>query len=157
MITKKLAIFGGLFSLLVVSLMVFSLPALAQNENAKTPDLPEDARFTTIPSKVYIGERNGEIAVAKPLITTALDPDLYVTDSTEFTGVGILILPRTDIPEGFVGICTGTLLDTRMHILTAAHCVTDDSGAFTLEPGAEIRFGTDILAPTHIIVSTSSC
>lgn len=146
---KKVVLTGFIASLLFVSLMVFSLPALAQNENAKTPDLPEDARFTTVPSKAIIGERNGEIAVAKPLITTANDPDLRLTGSAEFTGVGILILPRTDIPEGFVGICTGTLLDTRMHILTAAHCVTDDSGAFTLESGAEIRFGTDINAPTH--------
>ena len=142
---KKVVLTGFIASLLFVILIAYSLPALAQNEHATIPDLPENAIFHAIPFKETIFEANGHIAVAKPLLTTTNNPDQYLA-GPEFDGVPVLLLPRTDIPEGFVAVCTGTLLPTGQHILTAAHCVTDEDGNLTLKEnaGAQARFGNDI-------------
>ena len=142
---KKVVLTGFIASLLFVSLIAYSLPALAQNEHATVPDLPENASFHAIPFKETIIDANGYRAVFKPLITTTNDPSNYVS-GTLFEGVPVLLLPRDDIDPRFVAVCSGTLLPTGMHILTAAHCVTDDSGELTLTPnaGAQARFGEDI-------------
>jgi len=142
---KKAILTGFIASLLFVSLIAYSLPALAQNEHATTPDLPENARFQAMPFKEIVVEKNGNIVVLKPLITTTNNPDQYLA-GPEFDGVPVLLLPRTDIQEGYVAVCTGTLLPTGYHILTAAHCVTDEDGNLTLKSsaGAQARFGNDI-------------
>ena len=142
---KKVVLSGFIALLLFVSLIAYSLPALAQNEHATVPDLPENASFHAIPFKETIIDANGYRAVFKPLITTTNDPSNYVS-GTLFEGVPVLLLPRDDIDPQFVAVCSGTLLPTGMHILTAAHCVTDDSGELTLTPnaGAQARFGGDI-------------
>jgi len=142
---KKVVLSGFIALLLFVSLIAYSLPALAQNEHATVPDLPENASFHAIPFKETIIDANGYRAVFKPLITTTNDPSNYVS-GTLFEGVPVLLLPRDDIDPQFVAVCSGTLLPTGMHILTAAHCVTDDSGELILTPnaGAQARFGGDI-------------
>lgn len=130
---------------LVLGTYSISNSALAQNEHATVPDLPENASFHAIPFKEIIIDANGYRAVFKPLITTTNDPSEYVS-GTLFEGVPVLLLPRDDIDPQFVAVCSGTLLPTGMHILTAAHCVTDDSGELILTPnaGAQARFGGDI-------------
>jgi secreted trypsin-like serine protease len=63
-----------------------------------------------------------------PLMTTAGDPysDLYrTTGRSGYDGVALLAI---ESPEGLRG-CTGALLSSGLHVLTAAHCLTDSAGA----------------------------
>lgn len=74
----------------------------------------------------------------KPLLTTAGDPDharYQRLPGTGYDGVGILQVERVD---GLVS-CTGTLLETGFHVLTAAHCLTDAFGSQNAL-GGEITF-----------------
>jgi hypothetical protein len=59
-----------------------------------------------------------------------------------YSGVASLFLDTT---EGGFG-CTGSLLSTGMHVLTAAHCVTDRSGNLTLM-GGDAFFPTTATGP----------
>ncbi|MEQ8462871.1 trypsin-like serine protease [Coleofasciculus sp. E1-EBD-02] len=67
----------------------------------------------------------------QPLYTTAGNPDDYlVSPGTGYDGVAQLSL------GGFWGTsCTGGLLGTGAHILTAAHCLTDDFGNLDIWDG----------------------
>ncbi len=51
-------------------------------------------------------------------------------------GVARLFLDTNPDP-GFGAICTATLLSTGRHLLTAAHCVTDDSGQISILDGLD--------------------
>jgi Trypsin len=65
---------------------------------------------------------------SRPLYTTANDPALHETSpGGNFDSVVKLTLGRSDGTFN----CTGTLLSNRRDILTAAHCLTDDSGNIT--------------------------
>jgi hypothetical protein len=65
------------------------------------------------------------IAQRRPLYTTADDPVVHITSpGGAFDGVTSLSLNRTD----GTFLCSGTLLSNGREILTAAHCLTDDSG-----------------------------
>jgi len=69
-------------------------------------------------------------------ITVAGDPtDYIVSPGTGFDGVVQLSL---NIINTSVGRCTGSLLPTGLHILTAAHCLTDNNGTFNIESGLAI-------------------
>jgi len=69
-------------------------------------------------------------------ITVAGDPtDYIVSPGTGFDGVVQLSL---NIINTSVGRCTGSLLPTGLHILTAVHCLTDNNGTFNIESGLAI-------------------
>ena len=58
-------------------------------------------------------------------------------------GVAQLLIDTNPTP-GLFGLCSGSLLNTGFHILTAAHCVTNNAGALnvgTSDPN-EVRFAT---------------
>lgn len=105
-------------------------------------NLPEVVQIHAPPFKAKIIDANGWRAVIMPLLTTTNSPDDYVSGTT-FPGVAVLLLPRTDIPEEFVAVCTGSLI-TEDFILTAAHCVTNDAGELVLKAGGLARFGSSI-------------
>lgn len=73
-------------------------------------------------------------AVPALAIVTADDPANHVVNpGSVFDGVGALVSP--------LGNCTGTLLSTGIHILTAAHCVTESGTTTPFAAGAiTIRF-----------------
>lgn len=62
-----------------------------------------------------------------PLLVTADDPfdPRYFPPADAGSGVARMVVER----EGGSGVCAGSLLATGMHLLTAAHCVTDSSGS----------------------------
>jgi len=65
-------------------------------------------------------------------ITVAGDPaDYIVSPGTGFDGVVQIQLNRIDTSVN----CTGSLLPTGLHILTAAHCLTGNNGTFNTESG----------------------
>ncbi|MFP4574210.1 MAG: trypsin-like serine protease [Coleofasciculus sp.] len=58
---------------------------------------------------------------AAQAIVTPTDPDNYLVPSDEFSGVA-----RLELGESIS--CSGSLLSGGLHILTAAHCLTDNEG-----------------------------
>jgi len=98
------------------------------NANA-LPGLPEDLPdVSQAPSHVRVIEGENLIAFAKALYTTQNDPNSYKITS-DYSGVAKLYLPSG---SGAVYGCSGGLLTSGMHILTAAHCVTDNKGNLDL-------------------------
>ena len=104
-----------------------SLGAFAQEKGPR--DLPE---VSQVPFKVKVIRGGGLTAFVMPLYTTFDDPSLHVTSAGgTLDGVGDLILTRSD----FTVRCSGALLPTGKHVLTAAHCITDDRGRLNLLSG----------------------
>ena len=104
-------------------------------------DLPDVAKA---PFKVKVIKTDKFVAFARPLITTIGDPfdPRYITGSGGANdGVGMLILQRSDFSD-LIG-CSGSLLPTGQHVLTAAHCVTDDIGDLVLTSG-DVYFEGDL-------------
>jgi len=65
-------------------------------------------------------------------LTVAGDPaDYIVSPGTGFDGVVEIQLNRIDTSVN----CTGSLLPTGLHILTAAHCLTGNNGTFNTKSG----------------------
>ena len=104
-----------------------SLGAFAQEKGPR--DLPE---VSQAPFNVKVIRGGGLTAFVLPLYTTFGDPSGYVTSpGGTLDGVGDLILTRSD----FTVRCSGALLPTGKHVLTAAHCITDDRGRLNLQSG----------------------
>ncbi len=96
-------------------------------------------------------------AITRPsagrIVVAGSDPNDYVVEPGQgFDGVVRLRLPRLNSPST-VSRCTGSLLPTGRHILTAAHCLTNTSGAIDIQtptaifdlPGGEVtRLATTI-------------
>ncbi len=116
---------------MLIGMLALSLLSLASvyAEPKKPKDLPD---VSQAPFKVKVIQAGNLIAYYRPLYTTFGDPAEYVTAAGgTYDGVGDLILTRTD----FTVRCSGALLPTGTHVLTAAHCVTDDRGNLILDSG----------------------
>ncbi|MFQ5970382.1 MAG: PKD domain-containing protein [Nitrososphaerales archaeon] len=123
----------AIIALLAISLVsvpsVYAPPANSKGDPKGPKDLPE---VSVAPSKIRVIESENIIAYARPLYTTLDDPSNHeVPTSDPHDGVARLILTRTD---GIFG-CSGALAIDRLHIITAAHCVTDDNGNYILSSG----------------------
>lgn len=91
-------------------------------------------------------------AVIQPLYTTFGNPADYLTaPGGSLDGAGLLVLTRSDGTFG----CTGSLLWTGEHVLTAAHCVTDDFGNNVLQSGT-VTFEDDLRTETIAIDATAT-
>lgn len=120
----------SLLLLAVTAIMIIGIfPILNYAEGVPPKDLPD---VSVAPWKVKVIVTNELRAEVRPLYTTFGNPADYVTLSGGlYDGVGDLILTRTD----FTVRCSGALLTTGSHVLTAAHCVTDDGGDLNLLSG----------------------
>lgn len=93
------------------------------------PNLPDDLpNVSKAPEKVRVIQGENLIAYAKAHYTTYDNPANYQTGSN-YSGVAQLYLPSG---SGAIYGCSGALLPTGSHILTAAHCVTDSNGNLDL-------------------------
>lgn len=114
---------------------LLSIPS-AYSEATAPEDLPDVSKA---PFKVRVIEAGDLKAYFRPLYTTYGNPGDYETGpGGSLDGVGKLILTRTDFTVG----CSGALLSTGIHVLTAAHCVTDNNGNLNLVSG-DVTFEGD--------------
>ena len=108
-----------------------SLETTSDDKKGQGDKIPKE-KIRGPPGKTIVIESENMTATAKPLYTTVDDPSNHVVSAGgELDGIGLLFLETTD--GGF--LCSGVLLPTGMHVLTAAHCVTDESGIFNLVSG----------------------
>ena len=79
--------------------------------------------FACLAATALAGPLAGSMLHPEPLLTTYTDPNSgrYSTaGSPQFDGVALLTIETS---EGVIG-CTGALLPSGIHILTAAHCLS---------------------------------
>lgn len=117
--------------IIIAFLTLVSMPILWNSASANPPDLPQKAQIHVAPFRVIRIEHEGLTALAQVRYTTYDYPGNHDTAASAFPGVAKLILKRDDFTVG----CTGTLLLNKTHILTAAHCLTDEFGTNILLSG----------------------
>jgi len=123
----------GLFSILLTSGISTGVSALPDH-------VPDIAKIKANPFAQTIIQTDNLRAVVQPLYTTYADPADYLTaPGGALDGAGLLILTRSDFTVG----CTGGMLWTGEHVLTAAHCVTNNSGNNILQSGTVTFEGDD--------------
>jgi len=131
-IAKYVPIFGMLLILITMPTFSGSAFGVASIASDKASD---KASLKASPFQPRIIEYGDLTAIAVPMYTTADSPVNHeVSSGGTLDGVGLIQLTRTDFP-GFIIICSGSLLTTGTHVLTAAHCITDNSGNFVLVSG----------------------
>ncbi len=119
-----------IFSIILVSSVLTTVSFV----EAKFPEnLPDVSKA---PQKVRVIETENITAYARTLYTTLDDPVNHESGSL-FYGVARLSLPSSD---GNTYGCSGSLLSTGKHVLTAAHCVTDNNGVVNLLSGGTATF-----------------
>lgn len=105
-------------------------------------------------------------AVAQPLIVTGsnapiggdrlADPaDLSTSSGLDLSGVGRLFLD-VDVTIGSGAICSGSLLSGGQHLLTAAHCVTDEEGELAVIDGVDGNSALFQTADGDVVVAFSA-
>ena len=135
----------GLFSILLTS-------GITVNSSALPEHVPDIAKVKVGQFTKTIIQTDALRAVVQPLYTTYGDPADYLTaPGGFFDGTGLLVLNRSDGTFA----CTGSLLWTGEHVLTAAHCVTDGFGNNVLE-AATITFEGDSGDETIAIDATGT-
>jgi hypothetical protein len=67
------------------------------------------------------------------------DPAYATPKGGAVDGVAALVIERSDLP-GFFAICTGALLSSGVDILTAGHCLADETGHVTATRATAVFF-----------------
>jgi hypothetical protein len=118
--------------------MISSTIGISSSDALLPENLPE---VSHAPDHVRVIEGENIIAYARALLTTVDDPNNHLTPIGDpYDGVPRLLLPNSD---GNTYLCSGALLPTGQHVLTAAHCVTDLFGNDALLGGGTATFAGD--------------
>lgn len=148
-IAKYIPIFGILLILITMPAFSGSAFGVASIASDKASD---NAALKAPPFQPRIIEYGGLIAIAVPMYTTVDDPAKHVVGAGgSLDGVGKIILER---PDGTF-LCSGALLSTGLHVLTAAHCVTNSFGNFVLT-SATVTFEGTVTETISVDVPNSS-
>jgi len=112
-----------------LSLIGASLATLFLSTAIAAPpsDLPEQAqaKVNVAPHKAFKLQYGNLQALVQPLYTTVNDPaDYIISAGGIYDGVAKLFLTLSDGDFG----CSGALLSSGVHVLTAAHCLSDEAG-----------------------------
>jgi len=135
-IAKYVPIFGMLLILITMPAFSGSAFGVASIASDKASD---NAALKAPPFQLRIIQYGDLRAIAAPMYTTFDDPANHVVSSGgSLDGVGKIILTRSD----GTFLCSGALLSTGLHVLTAAHCVTNSFGNFILN-SATVTFEGD--------------
>jgi len=118
------------YLVIFLGIIMIALTNIPFSEAILPENLPDESQA---PYHVRVIEGENIIAYARPLYTSLDDPSNHkVPTSASHDGVARLIVTRTDGTFG----CSGTLANDRVHIFTAAHCVTDSNGNYILTSGS---------------------
>jgi len=123
-------------------------------EGVPPKDLPD---VSAAPWKVKVIVTNELRAEVRPLYTTFGNPANYVTPAGGiYDGVGDLILTIDHDDFGVIAVrCSGALLTSGIHVLTAAHCVTDGDGDLILLSGNITFEGDTGVFPIDVLASAT--
>lgn len=110
-------------------MILITIPGISSGHAILPVNLPEQNQAI---NHVRVIEGENIVGYARPLYTSLDNPSNHeVATSAPHDGVARLILITT---EGTFG-CSGTLANDRVHVITAAHCVTDNNGDYILSSG----------------------
>ena len=137
----------------IIVMLILTIPNSAYA--MKFIDLPPDSIKSLaeiVEGQIKIIEHGNLRAEFKPLYTVADDPALQVVPpGGTLDGVGEITIVRTD----GTALCSGALLTSGMHVLTAAHCFTDGFGKF-ITTAASITFetvsGDETISGTEVFI-----
>ena len=111
-------------------IMISSTYSISSSDALLPLNIPKQSQA---PERVQIIEGENLIAYARALYTSLDNPSNHVVPTSNLhDGVAELRLVTTDGTFG----CSGTLASDRLHIITAAHCVTDVDGNYILTSGS---------------------
>ena len=127
MLSKRSVLY---FTVIFFGIGVIALSNISSSEAILPENLPDESQA---PYHVRVIEGEYITAYARPLYTSLDDPSNHEVDSSSpHDGVAKLIVTRTDGTFG----CSGTLANDRVHVFTAAHCITDNNGNYILTSGS---------------------
>jgi hypothetical protein len=113
-----------------LGIIIVALTGVPFSQAILPENLPEQSQA---PYQVRVIEGENIIAYARPLYTSLDNPSNHQVDTSgPHDGVAKLILSRTDGTFG----CSGTLANDKVHVFTAAHCITDNDGNYNLISGS---------------------
>jgi V8-like Glu-specific endopeptidase len=98
--------------------------AVREAQASTTVTTPFQPLLEAQANRIPVTDIDREIVIANAPNTTGGQANTTVSDrdSNNFTGIGQMIV---DQQNGFIGLCTGTLINPRT-VIFAAHCVNDD-------------------------------
>jgi len=146
---------GQVVILVIAVMLILTIPNSAYAvEVILPPQASDKAREAIAVERVQILQIGNMRLEFRPLYVVADDPALHeVPPGGTLDGVGDLII---SIPGEGTFRCTASLLHSGIHVLTAAHCVTDAAGNFVPGTTANITFEAAPNETIAAVVSPSS-